>query len=46
VTADDILRVASFYLTSTNRTVGALEPLPIPPGKPAPAEGLPHGTVH
>ena len=46
VTADDVLRVAAFYFTASNRTVGILEPLPIPPGKPAPPEDLPHGTVH
>ena len=46
VTADDVLRVAAFYLTSNNRTIGTLEPLPIPPGKTAPAEDLPHGLVH
>jgi zinc protease len=46
VTADDIQRVATFYFTAANRTVGTLDPLPIPPGKRAPAAGLPHGTVH
>jgi len=29
VTADDIMRVASFYLTPRNRTVGTLDPLPV-----------------
>ncbi len=46
VTAQDILRVARFYLTAPNRTVGTLEPLPIPPGKRAPAARLPQGMVH
>ncbi len=46
VTADDVRRVASTYFTSTNRTVGTLDPLPIPPGARAPAEGLPHTMVH
>ena len=46
VTADDVLRVGAFYFTSNNRTVGTLEPLPIPPGRPAPAEDVPHGALH
>ncbi len=45
VTADDVQRVAAFYFDAANRTVGTLEPLPITPGKPAPADGLPRGTV-
>jgi zinc protease len=46
ITADDIQRVATFYFTPSNRTVGTLEPLPIPPGKRAPAESPPQGMVH
>jgi zinc protease len=46
ITADDVQRVASFYLTASNRTVATLEPLPIAPGKRAPAEGPPQGMVH
>jgi zinc protease len=45
VTADDIKRIASVYLTATNRTVAVLDPLPIPPGKPLPAEGPLQGAV-
>lgn len=46
VTADDLLRVASFYLTASNRTVGTLDPLPVPAGRSAPAEAPPRGMVH
>ena len=46
ITADDIQRVATFYLTSSNRTAGTLEPLPIAPGKRAPAESPPQGMMH
>lgn len=46
VTADDLQRVAAFYLTPSNRTVGTLDPLPIPPGRRALAERVPQGTVH
>jgi zinc protease len=46
ITADDVMRVASFYLTPNNRTVGTLEPLPIPPGRPAPIQAPPQGMVH
>jgi zinc protease len=46
VTADDLQRVAGAYLTAANRTVATLEPLPIPPGKRAPAEQPPQGMVH
>jgi zinc protease len=44
VTADDLARVASFYLTPRNRTVGTLEPLPVsadhPPRLQAPVSGM------
>jgi zinc protease len=46
VTAEDLQRVAALYLTPTNRTVGTLDPLPVPPGHFAPPERVPHGTVH
>ena len=46
VTADDLKRVAALYLTPTNRTVGTLDPLPVPPGHFVPPERVPHGTVH
>jgi zinc protease len=46
VTADDVQRVARFYFTANNRTVARLDPLPVPAGKPAPAETLPRTTVH
>lgn len=47
VSADDVMRVASFYLTSTNRTAATLEPLPVPPGRPPPMEAPPAaGAVH
>lgn len=46
VTADDLQRVATFYLTPSNRTVGTLEPLPVPAGTAAPPEAPPSGIVH
>jgi zinc protease len=46
VTAEDIKRVAALYLTPSNRTVGTLEPLPVPPGHFVAPEQVPHGTVH
>ena len=46
VTAEDVKRVAALYLTPTNRTVGTLDPLPVPPGHVVPPERVPHGTVH
>lgn len=46
VTPADLLRVAAFYLTPTNRTVGTLEPIPAPAGKPAPPPAMPGGLVH
>jgi zinc protease len=46
VTPADLLRVAAFYLTPTNRTVGTLEPIPVPAGKPAPPPAMPGGLVH
>jgi zinc protease len=36
VTPDDVMRVAKKYLTTQNRTVGTLIPLPIPQGKAPP----------
>ena len=46
VSAEDIQRVASLYLTARNRTVGTLEPLPVAPGH-APAMHAPAaGPVH
>ncbi|HXQ24694.1 MAG TPA: pitrilysin family protein [Candidatus Acidoferrales bacterium] len=46
VTADDLMRVAAFYLTPSNRTIGTLDPLPGPPGRPAPPPMPPQGMVH
>ena len=46
VTADDVERVAGLYLKPTNRTVGTLDPLPVPPGHFVPPERVPQGTVH
>jgi zinc protease len=46
VSAADLQRVAAQYLTSTNRTVATLDPIPPPPGRVAPPERLPHGMVH
>ena len=46
VTPDDLTRVASFYLTPSNRTIGTLDPLPVPPGRPAPPPMPPQGMVH
>jgi zinc protease len=46
VTVEDVRRVAATYLTSDNRTVGVLDPLPIPPGKRPPAVAPPQGVVH
>jgi len=41
----DVQRVATTYLTGTNRTVALLDPLPIT-GKRAPIEEAPTGMVH
>lgn len=47
ISADDIMRVASVYFTSTNRTVATLDPLPVAPGHPLPMEAPPSaGAVH
>ena len=46
VTAEDLQRVAALYLTASNRTVGTLDPLPVPPGHRAPPERVPQGSVH
>jgi zinc protease len=46
VTAEDLQRVAGFYLTASNRTVATLDPLPVSPGHPMPANGVPQGAVH
>jgi zinc protease len=46
VTAEDLQRVAGRYLQPANRTVGTLDPLPVPPGRRPPAERVPQGTVH
>ncbi len=45
VTAEDVQRVATFYLSEDNRTVGVLDPLPSPPGKSPPLAAAPHGGV-
>jgi len=46
VSAADLKRVAGLYLIPSNRTVGTLDPLPVPPGHRAPAERVPQGAVH
>lgn len=46
VTAEDIQRVASLYLTARNRTVGTLEPLPVAPGHKPAMLAPPAGPVH
>ncbi|MFQ5668254.1 MAG: M16 family metallopeptidase, partial [Candidatus Binatia bacterium] len=45
VTADDVSRVARFYFTSDNRTVGTLEPLPVRSGQRHGARSMPGGAV-
>jgi zinc protease len=45
VTAEDIQRVATYYLSSDNRTIGVLDPLPVPPGHMVPLDS-PAGMVH
>jgi zinc protease len=46
VTAEDLQRVAGLYLKAGNRTVGTLDPLPVPPGRRPPPERVPQGAVH
>lgn len=46
VTPEDVQRVASYYLTPENRTVAILDPLPVPPGRSAPAGPPPSGPIH
>jgi zinc protease len=46
VTPEDVRRVAGFYFTAANRTVGTLDPLPVPLGHFAPPARIPQGTVH
>lgn len=46
VTADDLQRVAQFYLTAENRTVATLDPLPLPAGQALPPERLPDTRMH
>ena len=46
VSAEDLKRVTSLYLTATNRTVGTLDPLPVAPGHFVPPERVPQGSVH
>jgi zinc protease len=45
VSAEDIMRVASFYLTARNRTVGILEPLPVSAGHAPTMHAHPLGPV-
>jgi zinc protease len=45
VSADDLMRVASFYFTARNRTVGILEPLPVSTGHAPALHAPPHGPV-
>jgi zinc protease len=45
VSADDIMRVASFYFTASNRTVGTLEPLPVAAGHATVMHAHPSGPV-
>ncbi|MBI1817195.1 MAG: insulinase family protein [Deltaproteobacteria bacterium] len=45
VTAADVQRVATKYLTAANRTVGVLDPLPPRPGKRLPPAAPPPGMV-
>jgi zinc protease len=45
VSADDLLRVAHFYLDRDNRNTGTLVALPRPAGS-APPEALPAGPIH
>jgi zinc protease len=45
VNAEDIMRVASFYFTAGNRTVGTLEPLPVSAGHAPAMRAHPSGPV-
>ncbi|HVN83684.1 MAG TPA: pitrilysin family protein [Candidatus Binatia bacterium] len=45
VTADDVQRVATRYLTADNRTVGMLDPLPPKPGRRVAPSAPPPGMV-
>ncbi len=46
VTADDVARVAQKYLTTENRTVGVLDPLPPSKDRPLPPAAPPMGRLH
>lgn len=46
VTAADLMRVASFYLTANNRTVGTLAPLPVAPGRREAVANVPEDIAH
>jgi zinc protease len=46
VGAEDLLRVARFYLERENRTAGTLVALPRPQGAAPPPEGIPAGPIH
>jgi zinc protease len=45
VTAEDIQRIARYYLTEDNRTVATLDALPVPPGQVVPLDAS-AATVH
>ena len=45
VTPDDIMRIAKNYLTTDNRTIGILIPLPPRKGQAIPAEGTSKGRI-
>jgi zinc protease len=45
VSVEDIMRVASFYFTARNRTVGILEPLPVAAGHAPAMHAHPSGPV-
>jgi zinc protease len=46
VTAADVQRVADLYLTSLNRTVATLDPIPTTSSQPGPAVAPPRALVH
>jgi zinc protease len=46
VTADDLRRVATLYLTADNRTVAALDALPVSPGSRVAVDGMSGAPVH